>query len=98
MGNDVSTVSFILNGINTIQYSLLPGINPDLPLTLNLSPPFPGVMVVVLNAARDLNGQDITLVLNANTSVLSGSQLVCAGANDVKSISIQEIGSKNKDI
>ncbi len=55
-------------------------------------------MVVVLNAARDLNGQDITMVLNANTSVLSGSQLICTVGNDVKNISIQEIRSKNKDI
>ncbi len=90
MGTEVSSLSWIVNGTHAVQYSLLPGVNPAFPLTVNLAPSIPGVEVMISNASRESSGQDITSTLSASVSVLSGSSLQCVADNIIRSASIQE--------
>ncbi len=91
VGIEVSTLSWIVNGSHSIQYTLLPGVNPTFPLTASLSPPLPGVVVMITSASRESSGQDITSTLSASASVLNGLLLQCVANNLIRNASIQEI-------
>ena len=95
MGTNVSSLSWIVNGSHSVQYSLLPGVNPAIPFTVNLSPLIPGVAVMITSASRESSGQDITSTLSGSASVLSGSSLQCVADNIIRSASIQEREGKN---
>ena len=91
MGTEISSLSWIVNGTRSLQYTLLPGVNPDFPLTAFLSPPLPGVVVMITSASRESSGQDITSTLSAQASFLSGLLLQCVANNLIRDASIQEI-------
>ncbi len=95
MGTEISSLSWIVNSTHAVQYSILPGVNPTFPHTVNLAPSIPGVVVMIINASRESSGQDITSTISADASVLSGSSLQCVANNIIRNSSIQERKGEN---
>ncbi len=97
VGTEIPSLTWIVN-THSVQYSLLPGINPTFPLTVTLSPPLPGVVVMITSASRGSSGQDITSTISASASVLNGSLIQCVADNIIRNASIQEREGEIVDI